>query len=188
MRQGFDSNTRIQHLPGQTHGGILLRDMGYYPECHEHYMVLRDIDSMRSVYLYDLPEYMSMDGATKKVVVKKGFNTDFATIPRPVWWYIAPNDLRRPATLHDALYDTLRLLYGRDKLTWKELRQFRRVVDDIFYVSMKYTDPQVGPLRRWSAYRSVRAFGGLPLHINPIPVRMREDSPVPFFCKETASC
>lgn len=188
MTPGFDSNTRIQHLPGQTHGGILLRDLKYTPTCPVQFEAVAELDTMRRMHLSDIPEYFTVQESDKTLIARKGFNTDFATIPRAVWWYIAPNDLRRPATVHDALYDTIRLLRYRDKIGRREIRHYRKLVDDLFYDSMKFTNPRIGRLRRWSAYRAVRSFGGVPFIPKSLPVRMREGSPVPFFCEETASC
>lgn len=188
MGQGFDSNTRIQHLRGQTHGGILLRDLEYTVTCPEQFEAVAELDTMRRMHLSDLPEFFTVREHASTLIVRKGFNTDFATIPRSVWWYIAPNDLRRPAAVHDALYDTLRLLRYRDKIGRRDIRHYRKLIDELFYDSMKFTDPSIGRLRRWSAYRAVRSVGWAPFIPKLLPVRMREDSPVPFFCEEIASC
>ena len=42
------------------------------------------------------------------ITVPEGFITDLASVPRPMWWAIAPFDVARAAIIHDLLYKTIR--------------------------------------------------------------------------------
>lgn len=84
------------------------------------------------------------------ITVPAGFVTDFASIPRPFWFFINPVGRIKPAAIvHDYLYH-LRGEYELERFTRKE-------VDQIFLEIMK----RVGMpfLKRQAAYRAVRAFG-----------------------------
>ena len=39
-----------------------------------------------------------------KITVPKGFKTDLASVPRGIWWLIAPFDIARAGVVHDYLY------------------------------------------------------------------------------------
>ena len=47
-------------------------------------------------YHYDL-------GPGCTITVPKGYITNFGTIPRPFWWFIAPSELSKAAIVHDYL-------------------------------------------------------------------------------------
>lgn len=46
------------------------------------------------------------DMESETILVRRGFTTDFASIPRPLWWLYPPYDpvYGKAAVLHDALY------------------------------------------------------------------------------------
>jgi hypothetical protein len=81
-----------------------------------------------------------------KVTVEKGFDTDYASIPR-IFWSVYPPDgsYVKPAVVHDADY-------------WHQAVT-REVADATFLEGMK--EVGVPLLRRQLIYRSVRAFGWL---------------------------
>ena len=45
---------------------------------------------------------------TETITVHTGFVTDLASVPRAMWWAIAPFDVARAAIIHDLLYKTIR--------------------------------------------------------------------------------
>ena len=45
---------------------------------------------------------------TETITVPKGFVTDLASVPRAMWWAIAPFDVARAAIIHDLLYKCIR--------------------------------------------------------------------------------
>ena len=45
---------------------------------------------------------------TESITVPTGFVTDLASVPRAMWWLIAPFDVARAAIVHDILYKGIR--------------------------------------------------------------------------------
>lgn len=88
--------------------------------------------------------------------VPEGFRFDLASIPRPLWWIIAPFELSLVAPLgHDYLYK------NGGKFTSVEGRDHeisRRAADKLFRNLMEKEG--VPDWRVKSAYRAVRWFGG----------------------------
>jgi hypothetical protein len=80
-----------------------------------------------------------------RLIVPKGFETDYASIPRPFWIKIPPCDPQYgpPAILHD-------FLCSNAILPWN-------VNADIFFSAMKYM--QVDWFKRWCMYDAVRFAG-----------------------------
>lgn len=79
-------------------------------------------------------------------VVPKGFITDLASVPRPMWAFYPPNDTRtiRAAVFHDYLYS------GSIDITREE-------ADSILYDSLIFQD-----VSRFTAFKywlAVRVFG-----------------------------
>lgn len=93
------------------------------------------------------------------LTAKKGYAFDLSSIPRPLWWLIAPNELSILAPLfHDLLYE----FRGRlpDATYVNPYRTYtRREVDDLFLHLMEVEG--VASWRRLSAYSAVRAAGAL---------------------------
>ena len=81
------------------------------------------------------------------IIVPKGFQTDFASVPR-VFWRILPPDgqYTQAAVLHDYLYN-------------KQDRS-RKECDDIFFEAMGVL--KVDEWKRVLMYHAVRTFGWLP--------------------------
>jgi hypothetical protein len=87
--------------------------------------------------------------------IPAGFSFDLASIPRVLWWLLAPNELGiAPPLAHDFLYQ------NRGVVTDPFDRVFtRREVDRLFRQLMG--EEQVWWWRRWAAWAAVRAFGWL---------------------------
>lgn len=77
--------------------------------------------------------------------LKKGFDTDGASIPRFLWWFTNPwdSEVVVGAFIHDALY-------------WSR-RISREVADAVFYAIMKKYG--AGFPKRFTIYLAVRCFG-----------------------------
>lgn len=86
------------------------------------------------------------EGGGDHIAVKIGFQTDFASIPRP-FWIILPKwgKYGNAAVIHDWLY-------------WAQERS-RRASDDILLAGMEVLN--VGKTTRYLIYWAVRLFGGL---------------------------
>ena len=91
------------------------------------------------------------------LTAKKGYAFDLSSIPRPLWWLIAPNELSILAPLfHDLLYEYRGKLpdptYANPYRTYT-----RREADDLFLHLMEVEG--VASWRRLAAYSAVRAAG-----------------------------
>lgn len=97
---------------------------------------------VRRAFSYDV----GAEGSGTTVTVPAGFVTDFASVPRPIWW-ILPKWGRygNAAVIHDYLYASK--LYSRP------------TADAWFLEAMGVLG--VRPLTRWVMYKAVRWFGWL---------------------------
>ena len=87
------------------------------------------------------------------VEIPQGFDTDFASIPRAVWWILPPDgQYSQAACLHDFLYQK------RKDLTFEGPKRSRKECDQIFLEAMKTLG--VGYFTRYAMYNAVRFFGG----------------------------
>ncbi len=93
------------------------------------------------------------------LTAKAGFAFDLSSVPRPVWWLIAPNELSIAAPLfHDLLYEYRGRLPDESFVT--PYRTYsRRETDDMFLGLMEREG--VARWRRYAAYSAVRGAGGL---------------------------
>ncbi len=78
-------------------------------------------------------------------IVPVGFITDFASVPRPLWWFVSPTDktVIRASLLHDYLYRT-----GS---------RSRKEADYLFY--LKLLEDGTPKWKAWIMYQAVRLFG-----------------------------
>jgi Protein of unknown function (DUF1353) len=93
------------------------------------------------------------------LTAKAGYAFDLSSVPRPLWWLIAPNELSILAPLfHDLLYEYRGVL--PDETYVNPYRTYtRRDADDLFLHLMEVEG--VARWRRLAAYSAVRAAGGL---------------------------
>lgn len=118
-------------------------------------IVLRVINSE---YLFAVAENFEkeiiFEEKSVKVTVPEGFYTDMASVPKALWFWIAPFGKHQEAALiHDYLYANSGLLLGLEKkLTRKES-------DQLFYEIMKKdgTNKVKARIMKWS----VNLFGWL---------------------------
>lgn len=82
----------------------------------------------------------------------EGFETDLASIPRPLWSVLSPWDIARAAVIHDYLY---KLIRDNDKATYS----MRKAADKVFLLAMKDSEPSVPEWKIKIAYYAVRLFG-----------------------------
>lgn len=89
--------------------------------------------------------YISKDGDI--IIVPKGFETDFASVPRPFWNIFPPDGhYTQAAVLHDFVYNK-RFVGNRS----------RSKCDGLFLEAMKCL--KVGKIERWTIYSAVRVGG-----------------------------
>lgn len=95
---------------------------------------------------YRLLEDFKYDTSIATVSVPAGFETDFASVPRALWWLMPPTGpYGKAAVVHDYLYRT----YGYSS---------KIVADAIFYEAMKALG--VKRCTRNLMYLAVHLFGG----------------------------
>jgi hypothetical protein len=93
------------------------------------------------------------------LTAKAGFAFDLASVPRPLWWLIAPNELSIVAPLfHDLLYTYQGRLREYGEVA-PDRSYTRREADDLFLHLMEVEG--IARWRRYTAYAAVRAAGGI---------------------------
>jgi len=103
------------------------------------WVIMRDFGYEREPY-----------GSGNVIDVPIGFQTDFASVPRPLWWLFAPwGTYGNAAVIHDWLYWT-QTLNGRPIV--------HQDADRIFDEAMGVL--AVPPVTRWCLFHAVLWFGG----------------------------
>ena len=98
---------------------------------------------------------------TETITVPTGFVTDLASVPRAMWWAIAPFDVARAAIIHDLLYKSIRQYRWKMKdKEDKELIKAAKVASDkVFLLGMRDADPKVPGRKIYSSWKAVDLFG-----------------------------
>ena len=92
----------------------------------------------------DFVYYIGEENSDEKIVVKKGFRTDFASIPRPMRIiFDRVGTHSKAALVHDFLY--------------AEQKYRRKYCDDIFFEAMEVYNVNI--IKKWIFYIFVRLFG-----------------------------
>jgi hypothetical protein len=95
---------------------------------------------------------------TYTIIIPEGFRFDLASIPRPLWWLISPNELSvAAALLHDFIYQHR----GDLGEACVPLHCFSRKDADLLLLEIMRKE-HVWWWRRALAYPAVRLFGWLP--------------------------
>ena len=95
------------------------------------------------------------------ITVKTGFVTDLASVPRAMWWAIAPFDVARAAIIHDLLYKTIRQYRWKmkDKEDKDLIKQAKIASDKVFLLGMHDAEPAVPGWKKYLAWKAVDLFG-----------------------------
>ena len=96
---------------------------------------------------------------SSRVSVPKGFVTDLASVPRGIWWLIAPWDIARAAVIHDLLYKRIRQYRAEGGDDKDIISKAKKAADDVFLMGMKDAEPTVAKWKIYSAYNAVKLFG-----------------------------
>lgn len=115
---------------------------------------LQDIDGERFTLLTPLI-YRSAE-RKKLYGVPAGFVTDFASIPRPLWWrYPKSGKWNKAAVLHDYLYATNGVTRAQADALFREAL---KVCDVNWWTRhVFYTAVRAGGWKAWAAYRDAEA-------------------------------
>tara|TARA_Y100000287_G_scaffold112150_1_gene89993 strand:- start:1278 stop:1763 length:486 start_codon:yes stop_codon:yes gene_type:complete len=98
---------------------------------------------------------------TETITVPKGFVTDLASVPRAMWWAIAPFDVARAAIIHDLLYKCIRQYRWKmkDKEDADLIKAAKVASDKVFLLAMNDADPKVARWKIYSSWKAVDLFG-----------------------------
>ena len=98
---------------------------------------------------------------TETITVPTGFVTDLASVPRAMWWLIAPFDVARSAIIHDLLYKTIRQYRHKmqDKQDEALVKSAKKASDMVFWYGMVDAEPSVPKWKMYSAWKAVDLFG-----------------------------
>ena len=99
-----------------------------------------------------------IDMRSGKVTAPAGLKTDMASVPKFMWWLIAPFDVARAAVIHDVLYAKIRNYRyhgGDDKIAFHA----KKVSDLVFKHAMDDAEPPVPGWKKYLCYQAVNWFG-----------------------------
>ena len=74
---------------------------------------------------------------TETITVPTGFVTDLASVPRAMWWLIAPFDVARAAIIHDLLYKVIR------QYRWEHQKGIKNTEDEALVKAAKIAADKV---------------------------------------------
>ena len=92
------------------------------------------------------------------VTAPKGLHTDMASVPRFMWWLIAPFDVARAAVIHDVMYAQIRNYRYHDG-TDKRAFAAKKASDLVFKHAMDDAEPPVPGWKKYLCYQAVNWFG-----------------------------
>ena len=114
----------------------------------------------------DVLEKVGIKCPAHRITCKKGFTTDLASVPRIIWWLIAPWDIARAAIIHDLLYKRIRQyrakLDNNDININANINNYRTAKvssDKVFLMAMLDANPSVPKWKVYAAYYAVVLFG-----------------------------
>jgi len=98
---------------------------------------------------------------TETITVPTGFVTDLASVPRAMWWAIAPFDVARAAIIHDLLYKSIRQYRWKmkDKEDKQLIKEAKVASDKVFKLAMEDADPKITGWKIYSSWKAVDLFG-----------------------------
>ena len=98
---------------------------------------------------------------TETIKVPTGFVTDLASVPRALWWAIAPFDVARAAIIHDLLYKNIRQYRWKmkDKEDKELIKQAKVASDKVFLLAMRDAEPKIAGWKIYSSWKAVDLFG-----------------------------
>jgi hypothetical protein len=98
---------------------------------------------------------------TETITVPKGFVTDLASVPRAMWWLIAPFDVARAAIIHDLLYKGIRQYRWKKKDAEDKalIKAAKVAADKVFLLGMRDADPKIPGYKIYLSWKAVDLFG-----------------------------
>ena len=110
---------------------------------------------------------IGLGGKEHEVKCTKGFVTDLASVPRAIWWLIAPWDIARAAIIHDLLYRRIREYRAENETpdnpdletVVNNYKAAKIAADKVFLMAMEDASPHVPNWKIKAAYYAVVCFG-----------------------------
>jgi len=132
---------------------VLGRDLSYTT----HDLTVDEIKALKGVGVKIKRE----TNKTETITVPTGFVTDLASVPRAMWWAIAPFDVARAAIVHDILYKSIRQYRHKmqDKQDNALVKAAKKASDKVFLLAMNDAEPSVPKWKKYSAWKAVDLFG-----------------------------
>ena len=132
---------------------ILGRDLSYTTKD----LTVEDIKALKGVGV----KVKRDTNKTETIKVPTGFVTDLASVPRALWWAIAPFDVARAAIIHDLLYKSIRQYRWKmkDKEDKQLIKKAKIASDKVFKLAMKDADPKISGWKIYSSWKAVDLFG-----------------------------
>ena len=132
---------------------VLGRDLSYTT----HDLTVDEIKALKGVGVKIKRE----TNKTETITVPTGFVTDLASVPRAMWWAIAPFDVARAAIIHDILYKSIRQYRHKmqDKQDNALVKAAKKASDKVFLLAMNDAEPSVPKWKKYSAWKAVDLFG-----------------------------
>ena len=102
---------------------------------------------------------------TETITAPKGFVTDLASVPRAMWWLIAPFDVARAAIIHDLLYKVIRQYRWEHQKGIKNtedealVKSAKIAADKVFLLGMQDADPKIPGYKIYLSWKAVDLFG-----------------------------
>ena len=98
---------------------------------------------------------------TESITVPTGFVTDLASVPRAMWWLIAPFDVARAAIVHDILYKGIRQYRWKmkDNEDKELIKKAKKAADRVFLLAMNDANPRVAGWKKYCSWKAVDLFG-----------------------------
>tara|TARA_R110001592_G_scaffold26326_6_gene98687 strand:+ start:1541 stop:2035 length:495 start_codon:yes stop_codon:yes gene_type:complete len=135
---------------------VLGRELSYTTEG----LTSEDVDALKGIGIEMTKEQIGIE-LCDRVTVPNGFVTDLASVPRAMWWLIAPFDVARAAIIHDLLYKTIR------QYRWKHgteqdsslVKTAKIAADKVFLLGMKDAEPKIPGWKSYLSWKAVDLFG-----------------------------
>jgi len=135
---------------------VLGRELSYTTEG----LTTEDVEALRGVGIETTKEQIGTE-LCDRVTVPNGFVTDLASVPRAMWWLIAPFDVARAAIIHDLLYKTIRQYrwkYGTEQDSVL-VKAAKIAADKVFLLGMKDAEPKIPGWKSYLSWKAVDLFG-----------------------------
>lgn len=127
--------------------------MTTYPDIRFRKLTEGDFDQYMVVEDCCAAARVMPDGTVENIIVPEGFVTNFASVPRLLWWLIPPAGRAANASVvHDFMYWHLTYIEGTTS------RRARMAVDAEFLKNLILT-PGIPQWQAWAMYQGVR-WGG----------------------------